>query len=163
MKKIIIFIFLAIIFSINCFSSDFKISDKFKNNYRNEIHKIIKTELPKTKKNIDKEYSNALKVYNTYKSDKNKSKNVDKYIFIIQDSQRGIEEYETTFISKLIDVTDKYINISKDIPPTDFPGTLLDFIIPYFDANNIDYNQINKLDSYSAYKIKELDILMDNM
>jgi len=164
MKRIIVFFIFLFIFASNyCFATDYKISEELQNQYRNEIYKTIKKELPKTKKKINKEFLNAQKTYNKYLKDKNKLNNTDKYVFELQNYQRGIEVYETIFISLLIDITNKYKDINSDIPPTDFPGTLLEFLYPYFEANNIDYNQINEFDTYSANKIKELDSLMEQI
>ena len=162
MKKILILCFIFI-FAFNCYAKDYKLSQELQNQYRNEIYKTIKNELPKTKNKINKEFLNAQKTYEKFLRDKNKSKNIDKYIFKIQDYQKGIETYETVFISGLIDITNKYKDINSDMPPTDFSGTLIEFIIPYFEANNIDFSQINELDSYSANRIKKLDYLLNNI
>ena len=162
-KQIIVFLFFVFIFTLNCFANDYIISKECQDKFRNEIYKAIEKELPKTKNNINKEFVNAQKAYKKFLKEKNKSKNTDKYIFLIQDCQRGIESYETIFISILIDITNKYKDIKNYIPPTDFPGTLIDFIYPYLEANNIDYSKINELDSYSANKIKELDFMLENI
>lgn len=145
----------------NCFANDYTLPIELQIRYKKEIQKTIKKEVPKTKNNINKEFLKAQKTYNQFINDN--VQNSDKYIYLIQDYQRGIETYEMIFISKLIDITAKYKDINQDVPPTDFPGTLLDFIYPYFDANNIDYSQINELDSFCANKIKNLDILLQNM
>lgn len=164
MKKMIVFFILIFVFALNfCFAHDYKIAQEQQNQYRNDIYKTIDKELHKTKIKINKEVSDAQRTYKKYLKDKNKSKNQDKYIFEIQDCQRGIEVHETTFISILIDITNKYKNINSDIPPTDFPRTLIEFISPYFEANDIDYSKIKELDSYSANKIKELDYLMEQI
>ena len=162
MKRFIFSLFFVYLFAINCFASDYKISDEFQDKYRNEINKTIKYDIPRTKNNINKEFLRAKNVYNKYLKNKTNPKNLDKYIFEIEDYQRGIEAYEVMFLSKLIDITDKYKNIKELIPPTAFSGTLIDFIYPYFEVNNIDFKPVEDLSKHTANKLKEIDILLQN-
>lgn len=163
MKKVIILIFCIYISITSCFANTYQVPEKYKNQYKNEIEKTIKKEVPKTKKNIDKEVLAANKIYKKALNDTNKTKNMDKYIFLIQNYQRGIEVCDVNFIVLLIDITNKYINVNDKIPPTDYAGTLRNFIYPYFDSNNINYEQIHELEDYTARKILELDDYMQNI
>lgn len=163
MKKFIILIFCIYISIASCFANTYIVPEKYKKQYKNEIEKTIKKEVPNTKKNIDKEVFAAYKIYKKALNDKNKAKNMDKYIFLIQNFQRAIEVYDFNFIFLLIDITNNYINIENKIPQTDYAGTLRDFIYPYFYSNNINYEQIHELEDYTARKILELDNYMNNI
>ena len=129
--------------------------------YKLQIEKTIKDEFSKTKKLIDIEVANAKKTYKKYHKDKNKKEKIDEYIFIMQGYQRGIEAYETIFVSKLIDVTANFNDIENKIPATDFAGTMFDFLLPYFQENNIDYKKYNELSKYASIKIKEIDSMLE--
>ncbi len=160
MKKFLLVILLIFLFPVICFANEYKLPNYLQVKYKADIEKIINKDLPKTIKCIDKESINAKRNYNKYLKNK---KDIDKYIFIMEDYQRGIEVCEFNFASLLTDTTNKYTNIKNIIPPTDFPGTILDIVYPYFDANNIDYKKINELDSYTYNKIKEIDSLIQKM
>ncbi|MBQ8886697.1 MAG: hypothetical protein IJY61_03255 [Candidatus Gastranaerophilales bacterium] len=79
----------------------------------------------------------------------------------MQGYQRGIEAYETIFVSKLIDVTANFNDIENKIPATDFAGTLFNFLYPYFKGNNIDYRKYDELTKYASIKIKEIDSMLE--
>ena len=129
--------------------------------YKSQIERTIEEEFPKTKKLIDIEVANAKKTYKKYHKDKNKKEKIDEYIFIMQGYQRGIEAYETIFVSKLIDVTANFNDIENKIPATDFAGTMFNFLLPYFQENNIDYKKYNELSKYASIKIKEIDSMLE--
>ena len=101
MKQPIVILFFSFNFLITCFAYDYTIPKELQNQYKNEIYKTIEKEIPKTKNKINKEFLNAQRMYKKFLKDKNKLKNTDKYVFIIQDYQRGIEAYETSFIFTL--------------------------------------------------------------
>ena len=183
MKKILIILFLIFItpifsvaeekniieykklevISLSDFSKDDSKQKRSVELYKLEIEKTITYEIPKTKKLIDKEVSNALKTYKKYLKDKNREKKIDEYVFIMQDYQRGIESCEVIFLSKLIDVTAKYINIENKVPATDYAGTLFVFLQPYFKENNINYEKYTELSEYVSIKISEIDNLIEKM
>lgn len=131
--------------------------------YKSQIENTIEEEFTKTKKLIDIEVAKAKKTYKKYLKDKNQKENIDEYIFIMEDYQRGIEEHEFMFLSKLIDITADFNNIENKIPATDFAGTLFDFLLPYFKESNIDYKKYDELTEYASIKIKEIDKLMDKI
>lgn len=79
----------------------------------------------------------------------------------MQDYQRGIEEHEFMFLSKLIDITAEFNNIENKIPVTDFAGTLFDFLYPYFKESNIDYKKCDELTKYASIKIKKINSMLD--
>lgn len=129
-----------------------------KTEYKKKIENKIHKEIPKIKKNIYKEFKKAEKIYN--KKIKNKNEDVDKYIFIMQDCQRGIETSDVLFIYSLIQITNNYINIKNDVPATDNAETLLEFIEPYFISNNINYSKINELKIYKIDKINKINFFI---
>ena len=151
-KKFLILFILIILIPLSCLL--FKKFDKYKlpRQYKIEIQKVIDEETPKAKICIDK---NFLIAQTEYSKIQNKYK--EESVFLIEDCQRGIEVCEFNMISKLLDITQKYTDIKKEIPPTDFSGTLNDFIYPYFERNNINYKKLIELGEYSIYKINEID------
>lgn len=145
MKKFITLLLSIFLIPISCFANNSEIQNNL--NYKNEIENKIQKECPKIQKQIDKDFSKVQKVYKKYLKNKE-----NKYVFILQDYQRGIEACEVLLLSDLIEITDKYYDIKSKIPATDYTGTLFEFLYPYFEANNIDYKKYNELLEYSAKK-----------
>ena len=156
MKRILILLLSIFIIPTFCFASNYKVQNniEYKREIENKIHKEIPKEIPKIKRNIDKESTKAEKTYNKQVKDKNID--TDKYIFIMQDYQREIENSDVLLIYSLIKITDNYINIKNNVPATDNTETLLEFIEPYFISNNINYSKLNGLKIYKHEKINKI-------
>ena len=156
MKRILILLLSIFIIPTFCFASNYKVQNNIE--YKREIENKIHKEIPKIKRNIDKESTKAEKTYNKQVKDKNI--NADKYIFIMQDYQREIETSDVLLIYSLIKITDNYINIKNNVPATDNAETLLEFIKPYFISNNINYSKLNDLKIYKHEKINKINLFI---
>lgn len=156
MKRILILLLSIFIIPTFCFASNYKVQNNIE--YKREIENKIHKEIPKIKRNIDKESTKAEKTYNKQVKDKNI--NADKYIFIMQDYQREIETSDVLLIYSLIKITDNYINIKNNVPATDNAETLLEFIEPYFISNNINYSKLNELKIYKHEKINKINLFI---
>lgn len=160
MKKIFISLLSMLIIPTFCFASNYKIQNEIE--YKRKIENRINKEFPKIKRKINKEYAEAQKTYQKFLKDKNKKENIDEYIFIIEDYQRGIETSDVLFIYSLILITNDYQNIKINVPATDDAETLLEFIKPYFISNNINYSKINELKIYKIDKINKINFLLND-
>lgn len=160
MKKIIILLLTILIIPSFCFASNYKISNNIE--YKKKIEKRINKDVPKIKRKINKDFLKAEKTYQKFIKDKNKKENIDEYIFIIEDYQRGIETSDVLFIYSLILITNDYQNIKNNVPATGDAETLLEFIKPYFISNNINYSKINELKIYKIDKINKINFLLNN-
>lgn len=158
MKKILVLLIYIFIFPTFCFGAEYKMQNNIK--YKKEIENKINKEFSKIKKSINKEFSNAQKAYKKHQKDKNKQENFNEYIFIMQDYQRGIETSDVMFIYSLILITNNYQKIKNNVPATDDAETLLEFIKPYFIANNINYSKINELKIYKNKKLNEVNFFI---
>ena len=156
MKRILILLLSIFIIPTFCFASNYKVQNNIE--YKREIENKIHKEIPKIKRNIDKESTKAEKTYNKQVKDKNID--ADKYIFIMQDYQREIETSDVLLIYSLIKITDNYINIKNNVPATDNTETLLEFIKPYFISNNINYSKLNELKIYKHEKINKINLFI---
>lgn len=156
MKRILILLLSIFIIPTFCFASNYKVQNNI--DYKRKIENKIHKEIPKIKRNIDKESTKAEKTYNKQVKDKNID--ADKYIFIMQDYQREIETSDVLLIYSLIKITDNYINIKNNVPATDNVETLLEFIKPYFISNNINYSKLNELKIYKHEKINKINLFI---
>lgn len=156
MKRILILLLSIFIIPTFCFASNYKVQNNIE--YKREIENKIPKEIPKIKRNIDKESTKAEKTYNKQVKDKNID--TDKYIFIMQDYQREIETSDVLLIYSLIKITDNYINIKNNVPATDNAEPLLEFIKPYFISNNINYSKLNDLKIYKHEKINKINLFI---
>lgn len=129
--------------------------------YKIEIENTIKEEIETIKKFIDKDFEKAKETYK--KALKDKSANPREHLFMLQEYQRGIEEHEIMFLSKLIDITTHYNVIKEKIPATNNAKSLLQFLYPYFKKANINYQKIDELDKYTTQKSKEIDNLIQKL
>ena len=59
---------------------------------------------------------------------------------------------------QLIDITEKYVEIKKDIPSTDYYIVLKNTLSPYLKENNINTSKINSLLKYAEKKQKKLKL-----
>ena len=116
--------------------------------YKAEIEQIIDEEYPHAVKKTKQIRAEAHKMYKKVLKNKNlymeyATNNFDVLI--------GVEEFN--LLSKIIDITDKYVQIKdEDALATDYNGALLDFLDPYFKDNDI---KTDKLDNLSILINKE--------
>ena len=71
--------------------------------------------------------------------------------------EQGINSLLFTFFMDLINITDKYIAIKKDLPATDYYLVLKDIIIPYLEQNSINTKKIDSLLKYANKKQVKLE------
>lgn len=84
--------------------------------------------------------------------------------YAVKNYDMNIYAGEFEFISKLIDVTDKYVKVKgDDAIATDYTGALLNFLDPYFKDNKIDTTKINNLENFVYIKYKEIEKEQDSL
>lgn len=108
------------------------------NEYKKEINKIIKQETKKAKKSIDKIKFDLIKEKNNYIKPSIVEQEINASLF--------------SMYMELINTTNKYIEIKKDIPITDNYDELAKIIIPVLKSNDIDISKINKTINYASKK-----------
>ena len=134
MKKIIVVI-LILLFSLSVFISyDKHFKYYLGKEYKNEITLLLENEIPKSMKEVD----------GLFKKIENEKDSLDKKNL----ADLGINTILFDFYSELIEVTQKYTDIKKDLPNTDFDVDLIMVLYPYLKANNVD---IKKLKSFLDY------------
>lgn len=134
MKKIIVVI-LILLFSLGVFVSyDKHFKYYLGKEYKNEITLLLENEIPKSMKEVD----------GLFKKIENEKDSLDKKNL----ADLGINTILFYFYSELIEVTQKYTDIKKDLPNTDFDVDLIMVLYPYLKANNVD---IKKLKSFLDY------------
>ena len=116
---------------------------EFSKQYKNEIEKTVKYQIPIAKKSINS-------IFKEVKTEENS------YIKTVTIEQ-GVNSVIFDFYLALIDVTDKYINIKQDIQPTDWYGDLKVTILPYLNDNHVDISKINSFLDYAQKKQIELE------
>jgi hypothetical protein len=142
MKKIILLIFSFFISTCYIFASDNLIKSENQKQYRQEINNCIKKQVPISKKEINKVIVNIQQEENIY---------IKNSLIDI-----GIESVLFNFYMQLIDITEKYVEIKKDIPSTDYYMVLKNTLSPYLNENNINTSKINSLLKYAEKKQKKL-------
>ena len=144
MKKIIIFIILISLLAICIF---FAYNKHFKyylgKEYKNEINLLLEKEIPKSIKKIDK----LLIEIENEKEPLKKETLIDS----------GMNTILFDFYSELIEITQKYTNIKKDIPSTGFNIELILVLYPYLKANNTNIEKIKSFLDYSDIKETEIN------
>lgn len=108
------------------------------NEYKKEINKTIKQETKKAKKSIDKIKFGLIKEKNNYIKPSIVEQEINASLF--------------SMYMELINTTNKYIEIKKDIPITDNYDELAKIIIPVLKSNDIDISKINKTINYASKK-----------
>ena len=143
MKKLIIILAL-ILFALPVFAEYKPIPVERRAEYKAEIEQIINNKYLPIKKEIDNTYSEATIKY--YAVMKNKS-----LYESFTDSFYDNAVFNPIFylFSDMLKITQKYVNIKNDIPPTDYTGALYDFLDPYFKDNNISTVKIDELSEYA--------------
>ena len=111
MKKIIVVI-LILLFSLSVFISyDKHFKYYLGKEYKNEITLLLENEIPKSMKEVD----------GLFKKIENEKDSLDKKNL----ADLGINTILFDFYSELIEVTQKYTDIKKDLPNTDFDVDLI--------------------------------------
>ena len=151
MKKVLS-LFVCFLLSFNmCFAAYQPIPKEKSKQYKIEVENIIVKEVPKAKQEVQEIFIQAQKAY------QNKS------IEDLDRCDRIIGTPEFYLYKDVINVTNKYVNIEKDIPATDYEGALYDFLYPYFKDNNIDLTQLDELTNLCGEKSKEIERMIQSL
>ena len=143
MKPLLIILILILFIALPAFSEYKPINKEYSLQYKNEIEKIIKKQVPASKEAINGIFLEIEKEQNQYV----------KLVII----EQGINSILFDFYIELINITDKYTDIKKDIPATDWYGDLKNIIYPYLIDNNINVEDINALLKYANKKQIEFE------
>ena len=120
-----------------------EIPANLRSKYKAEIEYTIKSEVPKSKQDIKNIELEIKKEKNPY----NRQTIID----------YGITSILFDFYMQLVNITNKYIEIKEDIPPTDWYMELKESITPHLIKNNIDTRRIDSLLDYADKKQTELN------
>lgn len=120
-----------------------KFSEPIKTQYKKEIEQILNEEIPKSKNLID---NISIEIKN--EKDTNIKQTIIDY---------GITDILFKFYSKLIDVTDKYVNIKSKVPATDWYIELQELVTPYLQDNDVNMTQIKSLLEYAEESQKAIN------
>ena len=121
--------------------------------YKQEVEETINTQYPIAIKKTEQIRKEAHGMY--LKVLQNKSLYMN---YATKNYDMIIYSGEFEFLSKIIDITDKYVKVNgDDAIATDYTGALLDFLDPYFKDNKIDTAKINHLENFVYAKYKEIE------
>lgn len=123
------------------------------NDYHVEIQQIIDNRYPQAIKQIYNDFIQAQLIY--YKFLKNKNE-AQKCLMELENYDRIIESAEFSLYYDIIELTKKYVNITNEIPATDWSADLYSYLDPYFNHNKINTNNLYKISNYAAEKEKQI-------
>ena len=138
MKRLIVLLLLFISFCLPVSAAYYQIPADKSAQYRAEIEAVIKKQVPITKQRINN-------IIVDYKNEPSEFKK-DMYRSI------GIDSEILEFYIVLINVTNKYVPIKKDMPGTNYYLILDDMLEPYFRDNKVSTKEIDKLIKYGYKK-----------
>ena len=151
MKKLFVLI-LIIFLGSPVFAEYVPIPEYLSKQYKKEVMKILNIQYPVAVQETEQLRAEAHDMYIKVLKDKNlymeyATNNFDMNIYI----------GEFHLLSKIIDITDKYVDIKNDNAfATDYTGAMLDFLNPYFKDNGINQNKLKKLGSLITKRYKEI-------
>lgn len=125
-------------------TSKYKIKKEHLENYKQEINNAISEYSLSNKTKISNISQTATNLFNSYSLNKNNMKRNFEYINKLENWESDLNTLEFDLYVKLIDITDKYKNISNDVPATGHAGELCIFIYPYLKKNDINLEQLEK-------------------
>ena len=136
MKKfgLLFFVFVFIITNCRAISRDLQ--------YKKEIDAVIKKQIPYSKKQIKSIIKEIKSEENIYV----------KRVLI----EQGINSVMLEFYIKLAGVTNKYFDINKDMPNTDYYADIKSVINPYLENNGAD---VLKIDTFLKYADKQQKLI----
>lgn len=145
MKKVLVLLLVLVFNACMCLAEYKPIPADKSKQYKAEVEQIINEEVPKAKQELYKISDQAQKAY------KNKStESLNDLDFLLDSPEYGIH-------MKIINATDKYVNIKGDVPATDSAGALYDFLYPYFKDNNIDLTKLYEVINLAGVTQKEIE------
>lgn len=155
MKKIII-LFCLLVFTVLPVLAEYKpIPKELSNQYKAEMEQTIKVEVPKALKEVDKIFEEYQEKYIEALNNSELRDNID--------GENPLDTPEFLLYVELINITNKYVPIKNDVPPTGWSGALYDFLYPYFQDNNVQLTEINMLSDYAGKKSKIIETLFQSL
>ncbi len=164
MKRILIFLFLVLIFcSFFVYLKSNKntrqnnlIPKSLKTQYKNEVEEIINNNYPLVIKKIDNYTKEAEELKN-----KLLNNNISKDNYINQEymnlgliAELRIPSADLDLYTKIMQITqEKYLNTEFEPFATDNSATYKDYLYPYFTDNNIDTKKLVNITEYADKKI----------
>ncbi len=156
MKKLLILVLCLFSFNV-AFAQNLIITPVQKqDNFKKQAMKLIKKETTTRHKEVDEIYSQACAAYNMFLNITNPKAYKGHYLDKLDSYADLIDQPEFQMHVKLIDLTNKYINIKNEIPATGFSGALYDFITPYLKANGVSISKIDELAVYAGEKQEQI-------
>lgn len=153
MKKLLV-VFLIMFFNIlPCFAEYKPIPKNLSKQYKAEITQIIDTQYPIAVHETEGIREEAHQLYLDVLNNKNLYMN-----YCANNFDMIIDNGEFHLLSKIIEATNKYVPIKNDDAlATDYVGSLLDFLDPYFKDNHIDTKKLDSLGVLSNIRYKEIE------
>ncbi len=149
-------IFILLLFMFLClpvFAEYKPIPKELSKQYKAEIEQLIETQYPIAIREIEETSAQAHIMY--LQVLKNKNLYMD---YVSNNFDMNIDNGQFYLLSKIIDATNEYVNIKNDTAlATDYVGSLLDFLDPYFKDNKINKNKLNFIGSLVSIKAKEIE------
>ena len=152
MKKLLLLLLLIFI-SCPAFAEYKPIPKELSKKYKAEITQLIRSQYPIAIREIEETRAQAHVMFLNDVKDKNLYMD-----YALNNFDMIIDNGEFHLLSKIIDVTNKYVDIKNDTAlATDYVGALLDFLDPYFKDNRINKSKLNYIDTLVSIKAKEIE------
>lgn len=152
MKKILV-LFCLICFSLPSFAYK-PIPQAKRQEYNIEVQQVINNRYQSAIKQIDNDFIQAQLIYFNFLKNKNNGEN---YLAQLQNYDLIMDSAEFSLYYDVINITKKYVDISSEVPVTDWSGDLYAFLEPYFKNNNINTDNLYKISDYSSKKQKQIN------
>ncbi len=143
MRKLLI-LFVLLCFSLPCFAAYKPIPADKSKQYKAEVESIINQEVPKAKREVEKETKYATGLYNKIMRN-NLANNSQEYIDMTLTQEIVIPFVVARVYSEIIKATAGYSTAITTEFGTDDYTPLEDEIMPYLKANNVDTGKIDEL------------------
>ena len=153
MKKILI-ILMFLVF-LPCFAGE--IPKQLRSQYKNEVEVYARSNLETIKKSVDYEYKKVKFI----PSDSAEGRN--EQIYYLEGVQGNIDKHLFYFYLNLVDITDKYIKIKQQIPIVEDSIGAAQFIYPYLKDNNVNLENISKIEDYIYNKIETIEVFLEKL
>lgn len=144
LKKIFVVVIVALYFIPIVLADSRLIPQELSLEYKTEVERTIKAEIPKTKRDINIVYKEVKTEQNPY---------IKRSI-----AETGITSVLFEFYKNLADITNKYATKKLSLPDTDWYLTIKTCLAPYLKENDINTKPIDNLLKYAEKKQKKIKI-----
>ncbi len=163
MKKIIVLLVICLI-SFNlcgCTINHKNQTPIIENSVKQNIEAYINSQTPRVKKEIDDAYLDAKDIHKNFLKEPNPKE-------VKWDYLDKLDTYDIYIGSPELhlywDIIKKFMNVTDDnIPATDNPETLYDFIYPFLIKNGVDLTKIQEISEYGADKQQAVEKLYEEI